>query len=291
MSRDDLEIFAVTVRRPEDAQRFLREHLRRHGARRQVVRIAGPEGPVRDSLLLQRQAVREMEKGEGTVTLSWHNLPPTSPHEANVHWYRRTPNMEMRLHVQREGEPGLLEVIAEQEKLDWEEAREHCILANRPVPPRGETEKRPTPGGWVRRLKRILGRAAPALAVILVGVGAACTPAADPERAEQLRPPTLTGEIEAYAECLDRASRHRFHQVHSRDDRNLYARARCRLLEPPGMTHRPGSPVNDRCSDRYFAWYRAEHGSVSKYMDRFFAETVCAARPPGTATVPEEETR
>ena len=90
----------------------------------------------------------------------------------------------------------------------------------------------------------------------------------------------MTDEIKAYANCMSEASSHRFEQVYGRGDWQRYAEARCRLLEPAGMEHAPGSPENNRCSEEYFAWHQAEHGSVSKYGSRFFAETVCAARPP-----------
>ena len=143
MQNDDLEIFAVTIRRPEDAKRFHNEHIRRHFRRHgtgHVVRITGPNGPIRDSGLLQDEALRELEKGEGEVTLTDRNLPPTSPYEANRYWFRRTPHMELRLHVQRPGAPSLLEVIAAQDGLDWQEARAHCILAGRPVPPDTQAE-------------------------------------------------------------------------------------------------------------------------------------------------------
>ena len=157
MLNQDLEIFAVTVRHPRDARRFHNEHFQRHGIRHPVVRITGPEGLITDLLTLQERALLELEKGEDTViTLSCHNLPPTSPHAANVHWSRRTDRLELRLHVQRPGEPSLLETIEEQEKLDWEEARQHCSLEERPVPPR-KTEprkKEAVPRPTIRRLER-----------------------------------------------------------------------------------------------------------------------------------------
>ena len=48
--------------------------------------------------------------------------------------------MELRLHVQPPGAPSLLEAIAVQDALDWQEARAHCITAGRPVPPETRAE-------------------------------------------------------------------------------------------------------------------------------------------------------
>ena len=282
MQNDDLEIFAVTIRRPEDAKRFHNEHVRRHFRQHDtglVVRITGPNGRIRDSGLLLEEALRELGKNQGEVTLIARNLPPTNPYEANRYWFRRTPHMELRLHVQRPGAPSLLEAIAAQDALDWQEARAHCILAGRPVPP-GEKPDETRPGEWLQKLKRALGRMTPVILPLTLLAGAGCAEPG-PARAAQVRPATMTEEIRAYSYCIAAAQKHQFSwTMASFEERNQHIRTRCRLLEPAGMDHAPGSPENNRCSDEYFLWQQAEHGHMSKHIERHFSETVCAAKPP-----------
>ncbi len=128
------EILIFTIRKEQDLTQFFNTHFRRHHPRNNVVRIAGIDAPVRHTGLLREKAKEEMANPRNRVTLSCRNLPPTSVYAANRCGYNRTTDMELRLHVQRPGEPDILQVIIEQEQEDWEKAKEYARQAGRPVP-------------------------------------------------------------------------------------------------------------------------------------------------------------
>lgn len=128
------EIIVFTLRKKEDVTRFFKTHFERHQIRNSVVRIAGIDGRVKHTGLLKEKALEDMENKANTVTLSCRNLPPTSVYAANRCGYNRTSDMEMRLHVQRPGEPDILQVIVDQEAEDWEKAKEYAKKAGRPIP-------------------------------------------------------------------------------------------------------------------------------------------------------------
>ena len=132
----DYEILVVTLENEQDILRFFQKHFDLHaGSSHLTVRIVGPGNNwLRDSEILKHRAQREMlQAAQETVTLSCRNLPPTSPYEINRYGYSRTRSLELRLHTQRTGEPGVMDVIEQQDRLDWAEARRLCLAQGQAV--------------------------------------------------------------------------------------------------------------------------------------------------------------
>ena len=123
----------------------------------------------------------------------------------------------------------------------------------------------------------------PALALV-AALLMACS--AGPSPVQPATPPaSMTGEIQAYADCIANSLTAVRRQGTFRGSRaaEKLIFPRCRLLEPQGMKHQAGGIDNRRCIEDYVRWYEGRFGKDYTFVPRIFAETVCAGHAPSTA--------
>ena len=129
---------------------------------------------------------------------------------------------------------------------------------------------------WTQQKTRRPGITARALllALILVG-GLGCNSFKPPEPGYP-KPPNITTQVLGYSNCINEAISTQYDNVYSRQDRERYVIATCRLMEPKEAL----SPIPN-CRDQYFNWFQSHHQKTDNVILRLFATTVCAPPPRG----------